>query len=130
VLTSAPAGRGVLNGGWWPRSWDPAAELPGLIRALDERYGTIRSLMLNNAAWHSHFRRMTVGYHVLRVGWFTTLDAALMIATTDQGEQLELLVVPPTAAPAAAAQAMAAAGSSANTRRAPDLLGAASAGTM
>jgi hypothetical protein len=24
------------NGGWWPRSADPAAELPGLVVALDE----------------------------------------------------------------------------------------------
>ena len=31
--------RTLLDGGWWPRSADPAAELPGLILALDERHG-------------------------------------------------------------------------------------------
>ena len=31
--------RTLLDGGWWPRSADPAAELPGLILALDGRHG-------------------------------------------------------------------------------------------
>src|SRR5439155_8077665 len=30
-LASVRAGQAVLDGGWWPRSWDPVAELPGLI---------------------------------------------------------------------------------------------------
>jgi hypothetical protein len=52
-LVRAPArvGRAVLDGGWWPRSWDPAAEIPGLVLALGDRYGPIRNLMLNSGAW-------------------------------------------------------------------------------
>jgi hypothetical protein len=29
----------LLDGGWWPRSADPAAELPGLIAAAEGRCG-------------------------------------------------------------------------------------------
>ncbi len=127
VLATNPAGKGVLDGGWWPRSWDPEAELPGLIAALQERYGSIRNVMLNGAVWHSRLRRLTVGGHVLRLGWFVTLGPALMVATTDDGDQLELLVVPPSASAMVAHHAMAAAADSANTRHAPDLLDTASA---
>ena len=31
-LAPVRAGRAVLDGGWWPRSWDPVAELPGPVR--------------------------------------------------------------------------------------------------
>jgi hypothetical protein len=39
-------GPALLDGGWWPRSADPAAELPGLILALDERHGRITRVLL------------------------------------------------------------------------------------
>src|SRR6185437_2285233 len=42
----------LLDGGWWPRSADPAAELPGLILALNERHGRITTrVMLGTAGW-------------------------------------------------------------------------------
>lgn len=124
VLTSTPAGKGILDGGWWPRSWDPAAELPGLILALADRYGTIRSVMLNRAVWDGHFRRLSVGGRGLRMSWYVTLGPALMIVTTDDGDQLELLVVPPSATEWTAHQAMTAAADRANSSGASDLLAA------
>src|SRR6476660_3500857 len=45
--------RTLLDGGWWPRSADPAAELPGLILALDKRHGSINRIMLGMADWDS-----------------------------------------------------------------------------
>jgi Family of unknown function (DUF5994) len=127
VLAETSGGKAVLNGGWWPRSWDPEVELPGLILALGHRYGPIRSVMLNKAAWHGQLRRLTVGGRRCRLGWYVTLDPALMIATTEVGVQLEMLVVPPSASATTAQQAMATAADPANTRRAPDLLGIAHA---
>lgn len=47
LVLALPHDRAVLDGGWWPRSWDPAAELPGLVLTLFERHGRIRHLMLN-----------------------------------------------------------------------------------
>lgn len=117
----------VLDGGWWPRSWDPLAELPGLVLALTERYGPIRNVMLNRAAWDSQFRRLAVGAGQVRVGWFTTLAPSLLVATTERGEQIELLVVPPSASAAAAQRAMTTAADPTNTLRAPDILAAEAA---
>lgn len=122
-LSLAPTrGRAVLDGGWWPRSWDPVAELPGLLLALSERYGRIRHIMLNIHTWDSRFRRLAVGPDVVRIGWFDTLDPALLVATTGRDDQVDLLVVPPDTTPEAAERAMATAADPANLRRAPDIL--------
>ena len=121
-LVAHRAGRAVLDGGWWPRSWDPAAELPGLVTDLSERYGPIRNVMLNNGVWGGRFRRLTVGARVVRMGWYASLDPALAIATTEGGDQLDLLVVPPQTSEADADSAMSRAADPADTTRAPQLL--------
>jgi hypothetical protein len=125
-LSLAPirAGRAVLDGGWWPRSWDPLAELPGLVLALFDRYGPIRNLILSSDAWDGRFRRLAIGATVVRVGWFASLDATVLVATTGSGNQLDLLVVPPDTAAAVAERAMAAAADPTNVRHARDILGA------
>jgi hypothetical protein len=56
------------------------------------------------------------------MGWFATLDPALLIATTDRGDQLDLLVVPPSASVDAAWRAVTMAADPTNVRRAPDIL--------
>jgi hypothetical protein len=104
------------------------AELPGLVIALSARYGAIRQLMLTSTAWDSRFRRLAVGAGVVRMGWYTTMDPALLIATTDRGDQIDLLVVPPETAPTAAEQAMTTAADPANRLRAPGILALGAAG--
>lgn len=124
VLGRVRVGRAVLDGGWWPRSWDPVAELPGLVLALSARYGTIRQLMLNSVTWDSRFRRLAVGGGVVRLGWFASVDPAVAIATTYNGDQIDLLVVPPRIAATAAEKAMAQAADPANLTRAPAIVAA------
>ncbi len=121
-LAPSRAGQAVLDGGWWPRSTDPVAELPGLVVALTARHGRIRQLMLSSGSWDSSFRRLAVGDDVVRLGWFATLDPALLIATNDHGDQLDLLVVPPGTASATAGKAMAAAADPADVRHAAEIL--------
>jgi hypothetical protein len=128
MLAPARVGQAVLDGGWWPRSWDPVAELPGLILALDGPFGPISQILLNIDAWDCRFRRLAVGGRVVRMGWFTSLDPAVLIATTDRRDQVDLLVVPPGTAEAAARAAMARAADPANTMRAPAILAAIPAG--
>jgi hypothetical protein len=118
-LAPVRAGRAVLDGGWWPRSWDPVAEPPGLILDLDASFGPIHQVLLNIDAWDRHLRRLAVGARVVRMGWLASLDPALLIATTERGDQVDLLVVPPGAAPATARAAMARAADPANTTHAP-----------
>lgn len=121
-LAPVRAGHAVLDGGWWPRSWDPVAELPGLILDLDASFGPIRQVLLNIDAWDRRFRRLAVGPRVVRMGWFSGLDPALLIATTARGYQIDLLVVPPATDPATARAAMARAADPADTTRAPAIL--------
>jgi hypothetical protein len=122
LLASGRASHAVLDGGWWPHSWDPVAELPGLVLALSARYGPIRQVMLNGGTWDGRFRRLAVGADVVRMGWFASVDPAVLIATTDSGEQVDLLVVPPATVPAAAERAMAIAADPDNGTRAPAIL--------
>jgi len=124
VLAPIRAGQAVLDGGWWPRSWDPVAELPGLVLALSARYGTIRQLMLNSATWDSRFTRLAVGDGVVRIGWYASVDPAVLIATTYGGDQVDVLVVAPRTAAAAARTAMTVAADPANLRRAQAILAA------
>jgi hypothetical protein len=100
------------------------AELPGLVLALSERYGRIRHIMLNIHAWDGPVRRLAVGPDVVRIGWFDTLDPALLVATTGRDNQVDLLVVPPDTTPEAAERAMATAADPTNLRHAPDILSA------
>ena len=45
-LGPVPSRRTLLGGGWWRRSADPVAELPGLIRAIDDRRSLVTRLMI------------------------------------------------------------------------------------
>jgi hypothetical protein len=82
--------------------------------------------MINGGVWEGRFRRLAVGDDVVRMGWFTTLDPSLLIARTDRGDQLDLLVVPPSAPAAAAERAMATAAAPENLLRSAAILAAES----
>lgn len=84
----------TVDGGWWPRSWNAAEELPALVRALSPRIGPVGSVMLNRATWTGDVERLTVDGRTVRVGWSDTLDPALAVVSAERG-RLELLVVPP-----------------------------------
>jgi hypothetical protein len=101
-----PAVRAILDGAWWPRSRDAVAELTNLITALDARHTPVTRIMLNPGAWGSHPRRLGVAGRTVRLGWFTTLDASLLIATTSSDQRVDLLVVSPDAPPASAQTAI------------------------
>jgi hypothetical protein len=127
VELPARRGQAVVDAGWWPRSWDPLAELPGLAMALSDRYGPIRQMMLSSGTWKGNFRRFVIGTLVVRVGWFASLDPAVLIATTGTGEQFDVLVVPPETSDDAAHRALSAATDPTDNRRASDRLAAATA---
>ncbi len=120
--------RTLLDGGWWPRSTDPVTELPDLILALNgDHHSRVRLVMLGPAGWDSHPSRMDVAGRV-RLSWFTTQPAGLLIATCVNGDRVDLLVVPPDTHPATARAAMALAAQPTNTLNTADILTAVIAG--
>ena len=118
--------RTLLDGGWWPRSADPAAELPGLILAIDRRHGPVTAVMLGRAGWDaSRPRRLRVdgpaGSRTVRLGWFQTMPAGLLTATARNG-RTDLLTIPPDTSEPAARAAMDQAAQPGNRTHTPALL--------
>jgi hypothetical protein len=127
-LDPAMAGTGAVDGGWWPRSRDPDAELPGLIAGLDASLGPITRVALNLDAWDTAPRRVAVDGRRVRVGWFRHMDAHTIGVTRALQDRMALLVVPPEATTAAAQIAMAMAADAANNARPAAILAAAGLG--
>jgi hypothetical protein len=123
------SGASLLDGGWWPRSADPAAELPGLILALDERHGRITRVMVGTAGWDaSRPRQLRVdgpaGSRVVRLGWFATMPAGLLTAISASDERTDLVTIPPHTSEQDARAAMAQAAQAGNRDHAPAILAA------
>jgi hypothetical protein len=124
-LDPSLSNEGVLDGGWWPRSRDPNAELPDLIAGLESSLGPITRIALNLDAWDAAPRRIAVDGRRIRVGWFRTMDAHMVGVTRAFQDRMALLVVPPRAPTAAAEMAMAMAADATNNARPADILAAA-----
>jgi Family of unknown function (DUF5994) len=122
------ARRGSLDGGWWPRSPDPEAELPDLIRGLESSLGVITRVAVNPDAWDSAPRQVAIDGRRVHVGWFRAMNAHTIGVTSASRDRFVLLVVPPQATPAAAATAMAMAAEATNSARPADLLAASGIG--
>jgi Family of unknown function (DUF5994) len=123
------SGPAPLDGGWWPRSADPAAELPGLILALDAWHGRITRVMLGAADWDASRPRQVkvsgpAGSRVVRLGWFATMPAGLLTAISASGRRTDLVTVPPRTRDPDAAMAMGQAAQAGNREHAPAILAA------
>ena len=127
-LDPTMAGTGAVDGGWWPHSRDPDAELPELIGSLESAIGPITRVALNLDAWDRAPRRIAVDGRRIRVGWFQGMDPNVIGLTRAFQDRLALLVVPPQATTAAAGIAMAMAADATNNARPADILAAAGIG--
>lgn len=113
----------VLDGGWWPLSTDPVAELPGLVLAIDELHGPIDRLVLNAHGWDSQPRRLRVADRVVRLGYFTSQPVSLITALCSNGDRVDLLVVAPSTDEGTAHAALALAATKGNLVHAEHILG-------
>ena len=100
----------TLDGAWWPRSRNLAAELPALIVELRERGTRVSRVLYNPGTWDSPpGRKLAADGRVIRVGWFHSMDPHVLTVTNVGGaDRLDLLIVPPDTSLGAAERAMAA----------------------
>ncbi|MFG2489237.1 DUF5994 family protein [Streptomyces virginiae] len=108
-LTAKTTLAGLLDGAWWPRSRDLAAELPPLAAALQEPWGRVTRVTVNPARWPVVPHTVALDGRTLHVGWFTEQDPDKLILLSFTVGRWDLLVIPPETEPAAAARLMAAA---------------------
>jgi len=123
-LDPHPSRTTVLDGGWWPRSTNAVAELPGLVEALAGLRGEITHVLLNAAEWDlPHPRRAAAGRRQVRLGWYASQPAGLVTVMSESGrDRFDLLVVPPVTSRASADTALTAAADPADKRHTPELL--------
>ncbi|MFJ8593787.1 DUF5994 family protein [Streptomyces sp. NPDC093598] len=113
--------RSVLDGAWWPRSRDIAAELPALIAALAECLGPVMRVGLDAGAWEGLPTRLVIDDRVVHIDSFPVGDDTVLITRGEQ-DLFSLLVVPPHATPDAARAAMAEAVRAGNATQAEQIL--------
>jgi hypothetical protein len=92
---TAPTTRdaGYVDGAWWPRSRDLAAELPALLDALAARLGVVDRMAYNLAEWETAPRRLDG--HTVRLGGFRYQRANTVGVSGSGRDRVTLLVIPP-----------------------------------
>jgi len=113
---------GWVDGGWWPRSRDLAAELPGLLAVLAVRLGRIERVSYHLGEWGPTPRKISCGGGVVRLGGYRGQHANT-VDVLGRGQRLTLLVVAPEASAQTAHVALMAAGHRGNTDNVDALLG-------
>ncbi|GAA2861678.1 DUF5994 family protein [Nonomuraea rubra] len=104
-LHPVPNRRAVVNGAWWPYSRDAAAELPGLIAAVDRLLDRVTlGISVHGDTWQSLPRRIPARGRQIRISWSRHTDPRLITLSFAAGEPVVLLIIPSgTAADAAQA---------------------------
>lgn len=97
---------GYVDGAWWPRSRDLAAELPALLAVLAVRLGEIPRVSYNLTEWDTAPRQIAVdGVRIRLNGFWSRPEHTVDIVAADR-RRLTLLLVPPDTDPSAAHQIM------------------------
>jgi hypothetical protein len=110
-LRLKPAGptTGHVDGGWWPRTRDLAAELPALLTEVAARIGRIDRVTYQLADWPAPERRLTFDDHVVRLEGFRSQQPGHLTVIGWDRDRLTLLVVSPETASDDAERALASA---------------------
>jgi hypothetical protein len=99
VFPRSSTADGVPDGGWWPRTRDPATELPALIAAVADRLHPVRRITLNAAAWDGRPQIIvTIEGREVRLDWFGERDAHTIGLIGSHHSRLDLTMVPPDTA--------------------------------
>jgi len=101
-LKPAAPTTGNVDGAWWPRSRDLAAELPALLAAVADRLGRIDRVTYHLADWPAAHRRIVVGDHVVRLEGFRSQEPGSLTVIGWDRHRLTVRVIPPETGPDAA----------------------------
>jgi hypothetical protein len=119
VFPPSSTADGLLDGGWWPRSRDPAMELPPLVAAVTGRLDPVRRITLDATAWDGRPEFiMTVEGREVQLVWFGARDAHTISLIGSRHSRLDLMMIPPDTA-AVLAQVCLAIAAGALTRHGP-----------
>jgi hypothetical protein len=105
---------GWVDGGWWPRSRDLAAELPGLLAVLAVRLGRIERVDYHLGDWESTPRRTSGDDGGVRLEGYRS-QRANTVDVIAARQRVILLVVAPEASAQTARAVLMAAGHRGNT---------------
>lgn len=111
---------GSVDGGWWPRSRDLAAEPPAVLAELGDRVGPVARVSYHLDGWEPAPRRLPA--RSARLEGFRTTDPRTLTVVGRSGARLVLLVVPPPTADTTAESALDTASRAGDAHSTADLL--------
>ena len=97
---------GYVDGAWWPRSRDLAAELPALLAVLAVRLGEIPRVSYNLTEWETAPSEIAADGVRVRLSGFWSRPPHTVDVVAGDRHRLTLLLVPPDTSPSAAHHAM------------------------
>jgi Family of unknown function (DUF5994) len=125
---TAPA-TGAVDGGWWPRSRNLAAEVPALLSVLADRLGAVEGVSYNPDDWEPTPSKIIAGGGRIRLGGYRS-QRRDTIDVYGRRQLVTLLVVAPEATVPVAQAALRAAGHRDNTDGVEALLRASAPSPM
>ena len=114
--------RGHVDGGWWPRTADLGAELPGLLTVLSARLGPTERVVYDVSGWVSQPTRLPFHGRSIRLDGYPFHRTGTLYVIGVNGSRVVLLVVPPDTAPDHAQVILATAAQPSNESTVADLL--------
>ncbi len=97
---------GYVDGAWWPRSRDLAAELPALLAVLTVRLGEIPRVSYNLTEWETAPGQIAADGVRVRLNGFWSRPPHTVDVVAGDRRRLTLLLVPPDTSASAAHHAM------------------------
>ena len=93
-MKARPAAHGV-DGAWWPRSRDPAAEFPELVLVMSSWVGPVRRVTYHLDDWDAAGHEVAVDGWLVELAGSATLERNTVLVSGTHQRQRSLLVVPP-----------------------------------
>jgi Family of unknown function (DUF5994) len=113
---------GYVDGAWWPRSDDLAAELPDLLAVLSVRLGRIDRVLYNLNEWAKASAKLVTGGRTVRLDGYRRQPIHTVEVLGLNRIKIALLVVPPNADPDTAHATLMAAAAPSNDSTVDSLL--------